>query len=109
MSDPTVIYCDNLNNIQLAKNLVFHAQTNNIEVHYHFVCEHVLSCEVELQYVLTDWQVVDIFTKPVELDKLRQFSTMLGLQHVDMPNLRGRVNSAEETKIRRENDWKKIG
>jgi hypothetical protein len=71
MSDPTVIYCDNLSSIQLAKNLVFHARTKHIEVHYHFVRERVLSCEVELQYVPTDWQTADIFTKPLGIDKLR--------------------------------------
>ena len=37
VSDPTMIYCHNLSNIQLAKNLVFHAWTKHIEVHYHFV------------------------------------------------------------------------
>ena len=70
MSDPTTIYCDNLNNIHLAKNPVFHAQTKHIEVHYHFVHEQILSGEVELAYVRTDRQVTDIFTKPLGLDKL---------------------------------------
>ena len=51
VSDPTMIYDDNLNSIKLAKNPVFHARTKHIEVHYHFVCERVLSSEVVLQYV----------------------------------------------------------
>ena len=79
VSDPTTIYFDNLNSIQLAKNLVFHAWTKNIEVHYHVVRQRVLSDEVELQFVSTDRQNADIFTKPVGLDKLRQFSDGLGL------------------------------
>ena len=54
VSDPTMIYCDNLNSIQLAKNLVFHARTKHIEVHYNFVRERVLSGEVELVYVPMD-------------------------------------------------------
>ena len=58
-------------------------------MHYHFVREHVLSGEVELTYVPTDRQYVDIFTKPLSLDKLRQFSGALGLRHLDVPNLRG--------------------
>ena len=90
VSDPTTIYCDNLSNIQLAKNPVFHARTKHIEVHYHFVRERVLSGEVELQYVLTDRQTADIFARPLGLDKLRQFSGSLGLCHLDVPNLRGR-------------------
>ena len=48
VSDPMTIYCDNLSNIQLVKKSVFHARTKHIEVHYHFVCERVLSGEVEL-------------------------------------------------------------
>ena len=91
VSDPTTIYCDNLSSIQLAKNPVFHARTKHIEVHYHFVRERVLSGEVELQYVPTDRQPTDIFTKPLGLDKLRQFSGALGLRHLDMLNLRGRT------------------
>ena len=63
-----VIYCDNLSNIELAKNLVFHTRTKNIEVHYHFVRERVLSGEVELVYVPMDRQVDDIFTKPLGVD-----------------------------------------
>jgi hypothetical protein len=37
MSNPMVVYSDNLSSIQLAKNPVFHARTKHIEVHYHFV------------------------------------------------------------------------
>ena len=90
VSDSTTIYCDNLNNIQLAKNHVFHARIKHIEVHYHFVHERVLSGEVELVYVPTDRHIADIFTKPLGLDKLRQFSSALGLSHLDVMNLRGR-------------------
>ena len=96
VSDPTTIYCDNLSSIQLAKNPVFHARTKHIEVHYHFVRERVLSGEVELQYVPTDRQTADIFTKPLGLDKLRQFSGALGLRHLDVPNLRGRKVSKDQ-------------
>ena len=60
-------------------------------MHYHFVREHVLSGEVRHQYVPKDWQNADIFTKPLGLDKLRQFSGALGLRHLDVPNLRGRT------------------
>ena len=90
VSDPTMIYCDNLNNIQLMKNPILHALTKHIEVHYHFVCEHVLFGEVKLQYVPIDRQIVDIFTKRLGVDNLRQFLGALGLRHLDVLNLRGR-------------------
>ena len=82
--DPTTIYCDNLNSLQLAKNPFFHTRTKHIEVHYHFVHERVLSGEVELTYVPTDRQNTDIFTKPLGLNKLRQFSIALGLRDLDV-------------------------
>ena len=72
VSYPTTIYCDNLSNIQLAKNPIFHALTKHIE--------RVLSGEVELMYVPTDRQNADIFTKPLGLDKLQQFSGALCLR-----------------------------
>ena len=34
--------------------------------------------------------MADIFTKPFGLDKLWQFSSALGVQYLDMSNLRGR-------------------
>jgi hypothetical protein len=58
-----VIYCDNLNNIQLVRNPVFHARTKHIEVHYHFIREKVLASEIDLIYVNTEDHVADIFTK----------------------------------------------
>ena len=54
VSDPTTIYRDNLRNIQLTRNPVFHAWTKHIEMHYHFVRDRVFSNEVELQFFLTD-------------------------------------------------------
>ena len=76
---PILIYCDNVRSNQLAKNLVFHARTKHIEVHYHFLRERVLSGEDELRYVQTDRQVADIFTKPLGSDKLQHFTEMLGV------------------------------
>ena len=56
--------------------------------------ESTLGCTT--MNVPTSRQVADIFTKPLGFDKLHQFSGMLDLQHLDVPILRGRVESAEE-------------
>ncbi|MCO5549382.1 hypothetical protein L7F22_002853 [Adiantum nelumboides] len=68
-----VIHCDNLSNIQLAQNPGFHAKTKHIEVHYHFIRERGLNGSIDLTFVRTDEQVVDIFTKAFGAEKLRQF------------------------------------
>ena len=51
---PVVIHCNNLSSIQMAQNLVFHARTKHIEVHYHFVGERVLDGDIDLTYVRKD-------------------------------------------------------
>ena len=90
---PILIYYENISSVWLAKNLVFHARTKHIEVLYHFLPEWVLSNEVKLLYVRTDWQVADILTKALGSDKLQHFSEMLGIQHLHVPHLRGRTGT----------------
>ncbi|MCO5563290.1 hypothetical protein L7F22_016929 [Adiantum nelumboides] len=93
---PVVIHYDNLSSIQLAQNLVFHAKTKHIEVHYHFIRERVLDGSINLTYVRTDEQVVDIFTKALGVEKLQQFRAMLGVQEL-MLSLRGSVEISSST------------
>jgi hypothetical protein len=50
---PVVIYCDNISNILLANNLIYHARTKHIEVHYHFIKEKILAKEIDLIHVST--------------------------------------------------------
>jgi len=93
-----VIYCDNLSSIQLARNLVFHARTKHIEVHYHFIREKVLAGEIDLIYVSTEDQVADIFTKVLGAEKHRRFRSMLGVMELEL-SLRGSVEMSSSTRI----------
>ena len=43
------------------------------------------------RYVLTDRQVVNIFTQARGTNKLQHFSEMLGIQQLDVLHLNGRV------------------
>jgi hypothetical protein len=70
---PIVIYCDNISNILLVNNLVYHARTKHIEVHYHFIGEKVLAKEIDLIHASTEDQVADIFTKALSTNQLRKF------------------------------------
>jgi hypothetical protein len=70
---PIVIYCDNISSILLANNLVYHARTKHIEVHYHFIREKVLAKEIDLIHVSIENQVADIFTKALGTNKLKKF------------------------------------
>ena len=94
IKDSTPLYYDNMRNIYVARNSVFHARTKHIEVHYHFIRQRVLTGDVDLQHISTNLQTADIFTKALGADKLWQFMTDLGLTIPDLPSLR---RSTEET------------
>ena len=59
-----------MSSIHLARNPVFHARTQDIKVHYHFIRERVLAGDVDLQHISTNLQTTDIFTKALGADKL---------------------------------------
>ena len=48
--------------------------------------------------------MADIFTMPLGLHKLRKFSGTLGVQYLDMMNLRGR-NEKDDTEVESETDF----
>jgi hypothetical protein len=91
-----VIYCDNISNILLANNPVYHVRIKHIEVHYHFIKEKVLAKEIDLIHVSIEDQVVDIFTKALGTDKLKKVRQMLGVLEVDL-SLRGNVENSSST------------
>ena len=86
--DPIRILCDNMSSIYLARKPVFHARTKHIEVHYHFIRERVQTGEINLQHISMNLQVDDVFTKALGVDKLRQFTSGLGLTTSALPSLR---------------------
>ena len=89
IKNPILLYCDDMSNIHLARNLVFHARTKHIEVHYQFIRECVQVGDVDLHHINTNLQVVDIFTKALGVNKLGQFTSDLGLTISALLSLRG--------------------
>ena len=45
---PTTIYIDSQSALVVARNLVFHARTKHIEMHYHYVRERLSAREISL-------------------------------------------------------------
>jgi hypothetical protein len=76
---PIVIFCDNQSCIKLSENLVFHDQSKNIEIWYHFIHDYVHRGSVELQYISTEEQVADILTKALNMGKFVFFRDKLGV------------------------------
>ncbi|KAA0037683.1 putative mitochondrial protein [Cucumis melo var. makuwa] len=73
------LYYDNLYAVCLAGNLVFHARTKHVEVHYHFIREKVLQEEIEMKPIKTEDQIADIFTKGLPATKHMKFLQQLGM------------------------------
>ncbi|GKA20605.1 retrovirus-related pol polyprotein from transposon TNT 1-94 [Tanacetum coccineum] len=59
------LYCDNKSAIALCCNNVQHLRAKHIDVQYHFIKEQVENGIVELYFVRTEYQLADIFTKPL--------------------------------------------
>ncbi|GJT10155.1 retrovirus-related pol polyprotein from transposon TNT 1-94 [Tanacetum coccineum] len=57
------LYYDNKSAIALCCNNVQHSRSKHIDVRYHFIKEQVENGVVELYFVITEYQLVDIFTK----------------------------------------------
>lgn len=91
-----VIYCDNISNIMLVNNLMYHVRTKHIEVHYHFVRKNVLAGDIGLVYISAKEQVVDIFTKALGTEKLCRFRGLLGVLELDL-SLRRSVERSSST------------
>ena len=64
MLEPTMIHCDNQSCVKLSENLVFHDRSKHVEIQYHCIRDMVQRRTVQLQYIPTDDQIVDILTKP---------------------------------------------
>jgi hypothetical protein len=78
-----LIWCDNTNALALASNLVFHGRTKHIEVDYHFICERVVRGDITLQFISTDDQLVNIFTKAFPSPRFHRICSKLLVCSVD--------------------------
>ena len=59
---PAKIYVDNSSVITLVKNPMFHNKSKYIDTRFHYLWDFIINKEVEVKYVKTQDQVIDIFT-----------------------------------------------
>lgn len=64
--DIMCVLCDNTSAINLSKNPVQHSKSKYIEIQYHFIRDLVEEKVVWLEFINTDNQKADIFTKPLD-------------------------------------------
>ena len=64
--DTMCVFCDNTSAINLSKNPVQYSKSKHIEIRYHFIRDLVEERVVCLEFIHTNNQKVDIFTKPLD-------------------------------------------
>ena len=77
------ILCDNTSAINLTKNPVHHSRTKHIEIRHHFIRDHVQKGDVCIDYVKTDDQLADIFTKPLDKTRFCFLRSNLGMMNIE--------------------------
>ena len=63
MTCPTTIYCYNQPSILLAKNPLIHQRSKHIDIKYQFIRDEIKKKPIQLQYIESERNVADIFTK----------------------------------------------
>ncbi|GKD89047.1 retrovirus-related pol polyprotein from transposon TNT 1-94, partial [Tanacetum coccineum] len=61
-----LIFYDNTSAIAISKNSILHSRTKHIDIRYHFIKYHILKRDIELHFIPTQYQLADIFTKPLD-------------------------------------------
>jgi len=63
------IFCDNIADICLSKNPILHSRAKHIEIKHHFIRDYVQKGILDIQFIDTEHQWADIFTKPLTVER----------------------------------------
>ncbi|GJT37936.1 hypothetical protein Tco_0937801 [Tanacetum coccineum] len=77
------IFCDNTSAIAISNNPVLHSRTKHIDIRYHFIRDHILKGDIELHFIPTQYQLADIFTKPLDEPTFKILIVDLGMLNID--------------------------
>ncbi|GJV90798.1 hypothetical protein Tco_1538611 [Tanacetum coccineum] len=66
--------------IALCCNNVQHSRSKHIDIRHHFIKKQVENGVVELYFVRTEYQLADIFTKPLARERLEFLIKKLGMK-----------------------------
>ncbi|GKA41452.1 retrovirus-related pol polyprotein from transposon TNT 1-94, partial [Tanacetum coccineum] len=77
------IFCDNTSAIAISNNPVLHSRTKHIDIIYHFIRNHILKGDIELHFIPTQYQLANIFTKPLDEPTFKRLIVELSMLNID--------------------------
>ncbi|GJU63843.1 putative ribonuclease H-like domain-containing protein [Tanacetum coccineum] len=90
------LYCDNKSAIALCCNNVQHSRAKHIDIRYHFIKEQVENGIVELYFVRTEYQLADIFTKPLPRERFNFLIDKLCMKSMSLETLKRLAEEMDE-------------
>ncbi|GKA97476.1 retrovirus-related pol polyprotein from transposon TNT 1-94 [Tanacetum coccineum] len=90
------LYCDNKSVIALCYNNFQHSQAKHIDVRYHFIKDQVENGIVELYFFRTEYQLADIFTKPLPREIFNFLIEKLGIRSMSPETLKCLAEETDE-------------
>ncbi|GKA65309.1 RNA-directed DNA polymerase, eukaryota, reverse transcriptase zinc-binding domain protein [Tanacetum coccineum] len=92
-----LLYLDsNKSAIALCCNNVQHSRSKHIDVRYHFIKEQVENGVAELYFVITEYQLADIFTKALPRERFNFLVEKLGMKSVSPDTLKSLTEEEDE-------------
>ncbi|GJT13069.1 retrovirus-related pol polyprotein from transposon TNT 1-94 [Tanacetum coccineum] len=77
------IFCDNTSAIAISNNPVLHSRTKHIDIRYHFIRDHIQKGDIEVHFIPTQYQIIDIFTKPLDEPTFKRLICEQGMLNTD--------------------------
>lgn len=78
-TNATDIHCDNLGAIALTSNSTFHARSKHFDIKLHWIRDCIRSKDLHIEFIPTDVNTADLFTKPLPTRRHQALTQALGL------------------------------
>nr|GFB09271.1 retrovirus-related Pol polyprotein from transposon TNT 1-94 [Tanacetum cinerariifolium] len=92
--DKIPMHCDSKAAIAISCNPVQHSRAEHIDVRYHFIKEKVDKGIVELFFVGTEYQLADLFTKALPVERFKYLVRRLGMRRLTPAKLEALENES---------------
>ena len=80
-----LLLCDNGSAVKIATNPVQHSRTKHIDIRHDFLRDHVNKGDIKIDGIVTDDQLADIFTKPLDENRFCKLRNELNV--IDLSNV----------------------